>query len=253
MIYTKFMNPLPVLIFTGSLMSCGGATTAEDNSSASTSNLDSNVSSCLADYAESNELEKLITKEQVASIVGKGVEELEYDDSRSSSSKYSTVGYSWKSDEERMLTMEITSGGRTIKTELPVDDQIDFGNIEILEEDNAKALEYFERIYGNKSEKEKQLAKESIDRTAKSSDDVSKEQAESLKKMVDKESSRKVEGVGTSAYYGVIDANGLVFVDLKVLDGNTMFKITTDVSSDQEKDLEMAKKVAQQIITNCNK
>jgi hypothetical protein len=249
--HTIFINRLFIFVLAGSLIACGGTSTQEDSASLGEA-ADSETATCLAEYAKNNELEKMISKEQIAEIVGKTAAELEYDEGKSSSSRYSTVGYSWKSDEQRILTMETKVGDRIIKTEAPLDDQIDFGNIDILDEDNAKALEYFERTYGNKSKAAKERAKESLDRTAESRDDVTKEQAESLKKMVDKESSVKVEGVGSSAYYGIIDANGMVYIDLKVLDGNTMFKITTDVSSDSDKDLEIAKKVAQQIIANCN-
>lgn len=44
----------------------------------------------------------------------------------------------------------------------------------------------------------------------------------------------------------------MVYYNLKVLGGNTMFQVTCDVSDDSEQDIRVALEIAKQIIANCN-
>ena len=199
-----------------------------------------------------NEIEKMISAEQVASIVDKAVSELEYSESKSRTSDYSTFGYEWKPEKERIMEMTMSVGERTVTTKIPLPNQVDIGNIEIIEPKNGSAEDYFKRIYGPKTKEQKERAKEAVDRAAKSNDEVDEKSAETIKNMVDKEvPNQEIAGIGDVAYWAENNTKGMIYVVTRVLHGNTMFKITTDVSEDTQEDLRVSKEITKQIIANC--
>lgn len=226
------------------LMACGSSTTSNTEESNSTTE-----ESCLADLIAENQIEKMITLESIAEITGEPTESIEVKDNKSQYSKYSTIAYQWEPDEPRKMVIEVKSGERVIKMENEIANTINIGNLDII--DNEDPLAYFNRIYGPKTEAEKEQTKKDIDRASENSDKVDKQSAESLKKMVGKQNSKQVDNVGDQAFWSAKSINEVESVQLKVLHGNVTFEVTTDVSKDAEEDLAMAKQVAQQVISQC--
>src|SRR6056297_152579 len=234
------------------LLGCGGKTSKNEADDTS-SNQKTIGNSCLSDLVEKNEIEKMINKEQVASIVGINADNVVFEENKSSRAKYSTVIFKWEPAQERTMTMEVKVGDRTISQTAPLKNSINVGKIDSIgDKKDQSALEYFNYVYGPKTKEEKKEAKARVDRAQETSDKVDKKSAETIKSMVDKQTSSKVDGIGSSAFGSVQNANGMIYYNLKVLHGDTMFEITTDVSDDSEEDIRIAKEIAQQIIDNCN-
>lgn len=249
-----------LMIALNGLFACGGSTS--DNESAQID--EEEESSCLAELVEGNEIEKMVTAAQIAEIVGKTEADLTFKDEKSKYPAYSSIVYNWDPEKERMMTlkMEIPAGDgtkRTIEQSNPLPNKVIFGNIDVLEGKKNGPREYFRYTYGPKTAEEKEAIKNSIDKSKESSDKVDEKSAETIKSMVDKQSSREVEGVGDLAYwdptsYGnFYNESGEVETEAKirVLHGNTMFTVSANISNDIQEDLELAKKVAKQIVANC--
>ena len=226
------------------LIACGGNTASNQESGN-----ESIKSSCLADLIANNEIEKMISIESLAQIIGKPASNIEMQDNKSSSSKYSTMVYQWEAEEPRMMRMEVKAGDRVMVMENEVPNTVNVGNLELLEDEDP--MTYFKRLYAPKSAAEKTQAKKDIDKASQNSDKVNQEQAETLKKMVDKQKSKAVDGVGDQAYFSTAEVSGVESLILRVLHGNVMFEVTADVSANLEEDLAMARKIAQEIIVQC--
>nr|WP_297785936.1 hypothetical protein [uncultured Allomuricauda sp.] len=246
------MKQIVFVLITITLLGCGNKT-PKNKADDTSSNQKSINSSCLSDLIEKNEIEKMINKEQVASIVGISVDNIEFEENKSSRAANSTVLFKWEPMQERTMTMEVKVGDRTISQTVPLKNSINIGRIDLIgNKKNQSALEYFDYTYGPKTKQEKEQTKSKIDQAQETSDQVNKKSAEALKSMVDKQTSNKVSGIGSSAFGSVQKASGMIYYNLKVLHGDTMFEITTDVSDDSDEDIRIAKEIAQQIINNCN-
>ena len=208
--------------------------------------------SCLSDLVESNEIEKMISIDQIAELAAIAANEVRIDDNKASTAQYSTVKYSWEPEEERTFTLEVKVGGQTVSQSGPLKNSVDVGMIEIIEPIGDRTpLEIFDLTYGPKTQAQKEKDKAAVDRAKESSDQVDESSSELIKDMVDKFNYTKVKDTGTRAYGSVQKAGGMVFYNLYVLHENTMFEVTTDVSDDSEEDARMAKLVAQRIVANC--
>ena len=248
------MKNLFVFFIILSMLACGSNDSSDQAQAteAETSPSNSTGSSCLTKLVESNEIEKMINPNQLADIAGITLEEIETEPNKSSSSKYSTVKYSWEPEEERTFTLEMKVGDRTISQSGPLKNSVDVGMIEIVESVGDRTpLEIFDLTYGPKTQAQKEKEKAAVDRAQESSDKVDKSSADVIKAMVDKFKTTKVDDTGTRAYGSVQEAGGMVYYNLYVLHKNTMFEVTTDVSEDSAEDARMAKLVAQQIVANC--
>jgi hypothetical protein len=251
---------LKLSLFLTILFSCGGKSDSNDESSSS----DNVTESCLAELVEGNEIEKMITKKQLAEIAGVSVQEFEINDNKSSSAKYSLFGFKWapKVSRKMILKTEIPSGPNgkksAIENEMDAKNNVSFGQIDVLDAKKRAPKEYFRYTYGPKTKEEKEAIKSSVDRSKESSDKVDEKSAETIKRMVDKQSSREVK-VGDLAYWSSTSYGNfytesgekVTEAKIQVLHGNTMFSVSANVSDNIEEDLAMAKKVAQQIIDNC--
>ena len=226
------------------LIACGGNTTSKNEKSNPV-----NEESCLAGLIADNQIEKMIAVESVAEIIGKPKESIDVEDSKSKYSKYSTIAYQWEADEPRKMIVEVKSGEEVMKIENEVPNNISVGNLDLMGQEDP--LAYFNRTYGPKTAAEKEQTKQDIDKASESSDKVDKKSAETLKKMVGKQNSKQIEDVGDQAFWSAQSINNIGYVSLKVLHGNVMFEITADVSAEYEEDLAIAKKIAQEIIVQC--
>jgi len=236
-----FLLPLALLACTSSSSDKNNIASADKNASGE---------SCLADIAADNSLENMISMTDVAALINTESNLIEYEESKSSSSKYSTVQFRWEAEEERLMRIVVKAGDREIVTENPVKNQVNVGNVEVLKADDP--AKYFRRTYGPQTDEEKTKAKESLDRASKSSDKVDKQSAETIKKMVDERSVNVVENIGDQAYWNTNAVSGVEYLNIRVLHKNVMFKVTVDVSADTEEDLALAKKVAKAVVDNCN-
>lgn len=208
--------------------------------------------SCLSDLIEGNEIEKMISLDQIADIAGLGVDEVEMEDNKASTAQYSTIKYSWEPEEERTFTFEVEVGGRKISQKGPLKNSVDVGMIEIVEGVGDRTpLEIFDLTYGPKTQAQKEKDKAAVDRAQESSDEVDEGSAEVIKAMVDKFNYSKVDDTGTRAYGSAQKTAGMEYYNLYVLHENVLFEVTTDVSDDVSEDARMAKLVAQQIVANC--
>ncbi len=228
------------------VVACGGASTDEKNA---TPDAKSGGESCLTKVAKDNSIESLISMTDVASLVNTNADLIEYEENKSSSSKYSTVLFRWEAEEERLMRIVVKAGDREIVSENPVKNQVNVGNVELIKADDP--AKYFRRTYGPQTDEEKARAKESVDKASESSSEVDKQSAEAIKKMVDQRRVNVVENIGDQAYWNTNAVSGVEYLSLRVLHKNVMFKVTTDVSSESEEDLELAKKVAQTIVDKC--
>lgn len=228
------------------VVACGGASTDENNVAANTIR---GGESCLTKVAKDNSVESLISMADVASLINTNADLIEYKENKSSSSKYSTVQFRWETEEERLMRIVVKAGDREIVSENPVKNQVHVGNVEVIKADDPS--NYFRMTYGPQTNEEKERAKERIDRVSESADNVDKRSAETIKKMVDERKVNVAENIGDQAYWDIITTSGVEYLNLRVLHQNVMFKVTTDISSNSSEDLELAKKVAQVIISKC--
>lgn len=240
-----------ILLFTLiTLISCSSDSKKEESETISITN---QPASCLNELVENNEIEKMIQLEQVSDIVQVAVVEIEVEENKSKSSKYSTVRYLWEPAQKRTVDMEIKAGDRTINQTVPVKSGFNVGNIEILKvKEDRTPLEYFDMLYGPKTTEEKEQMKKGVDKARSESDKVDEKSSEMIKSMVDKQNSSPVDGVGNRAFGSTKNVNGMGFYTLRVLHGGTKFEVSTDVSDDPEEDERIAKEVAIQIIQNCD-
>ena len=245
------MQKLITILVMFALLSCGSKNEENTSSAGAIKN------SCIADLVESNEIEKMLTKEQLAVTVDIESGEIEMKDNKSGSAKYSTVAYNWEPAEERYFIMETKipagAGGETevIETKTKAVNKVSFGQVEVFGEKIEDPQEYFRYTYGPKTAEEKEKIKEQVDKSQKTSDKVDKKSAETIKKMLDKENSTELE-VGDMAFWSKVSYANVTEAKIRVLHGNTMFTVSADVSENIEEDLEVAKRVAAQIIANCD-
>ncbi|MEP2773687.1 MAG: hypothetical protein ABJH05_16155 [Fulvivirga sp.] len=228
------------------LLACSSKSNEDKTSVA---NHDNQETSCLADIAVDNSLENMISMTDVAALINTSSDLITYEESKSSSSKYSTIQFKWQPEEERLMRIVVKAGDREIVSENPVKNQVNVGNLEVLKADDPG--KYFKRTYGPQSDEEKAKAKERVDRASETSDEVDKQSAETIKKMVDARNVNVVENIGDQAYWDTNAVSGVEYLNLRVLHKNVMFKVTTDVSAKTEEDLELAKEVAKVVIANC--
>jgi hypothetical protein len=256
----RYFKPLKVLnmkslysfLLVFLLFACGSQDASAPDAKTEADSRATGGHSCLADLVEGNEIEKMISAEQIAELAGVLSPEVEVEPNKSSTAQYSTIKYSWEPEEERTFTLEMKVGDRTISQSGPLKNSVDVGMIEIIEAVGDRSpLEIFDLTYGPKTQAQKEKDKAAVDRAQESSDQVDESSAEVIKAMVDKFKTTKVEDTGTRAYGSVQKASGMVYYNLYVLHENTMFEVTTDVSDDTEEDARMAKLVAQRIVANC--
>lgn len=154
--------------------------------------------------------------------------------------------YSWKSDRTR--TMEISGNKMTF----PVDNQIGLqwvgDDLYMIMKKNSP-LESFKAFYRNASQEEIDKAMAVADAQIRKKEGVTKEQADAAtgiaKGMSAETRFENVDGVGDAAAW-VLKENQLV-----VLVGNVTFQIVADVGTDKAANIELAKKLAIEILNKC--
>lgn len=165
---------------------------------------------------------------------------------------YMMCSFNWPSD--RTQTIEMMGVSATS----PVDNSISFGSILVLDDKvlnrygGKTRVEYFEDFYGTSTEEEKDAAKEMVDEKLDENEDLSNSEKDMASSIMDMASNFKftpVSGIGEMASWEVnkITSGGTLII----LYGDVIFKVTVNISDENEPNLTMAKKVAQKILDKC--
>jgi len=132
--------------------------------------------------------------------------------------------YKWSSD--RTSTMSITVGDTEVQTEMALSNTILIGNLKVITEEDL--LEFNEETYSDYYDRNYAVNNENTQ--------------------------KEVSGIGDKAVAAVISQAGHSNWDktsLSVLHKNVIFIVEADISDDNQADLDMAKKIAQEILARC--
>lgn len=253
------MKKLFVLGFLSCAMwACGNSEAGSDEMS-SEENIseasESTSKSCLSQYID--DPCQLITAQVVAELFGATEAELEIE--AMEGLDHMECSYTWPSDRESKLTME--SGGRKIETTVPADNKFFIREMDIIDEEKLEMTRtdsytaYFQRVYGVKTDAEKKEIRNAIDRAVEGSDQVDKDAGKTLKGISDKQNKKVVDNLGDQAVASVMSLknySNYSFTELYVLHDNVVIHIESDISQDNNEDLDAAKKVAQHILNQCD-
>lgn len=175
---------------------------------------------------------ELISVATFAEISGADVEAIEVDEPEEipieEVTQYSRIfcEYRWPSDRVSTLTIEV--GGNEIENEIPLDNVVSIGDIEVIKEDDLLTLggntesysDYFHRV-----------------------------------RIGDENPEAELEGIGDMASVQIIEAmnhSNYNMTNVWVLHGDVNFNIIVDVSDDDAEDLELAKKLARAVLAKCD-
>lgn len=154
--------------------------------------------------------------------------------------------YRWKSDRTRTMKM----GNSTM--EIPLQNEIGvmwLGSDLFMIGNKATPLENFKAFYRNPTQEEMDKAFKIAEERIKSDPKYSKEQAETATGMAKGMSARNkfedVPGIGDAASFNKEENY------LTVLVGATTFQVIASVSKDKDVNLDLAKKLAKEILTKC--
>ena len=188
-------------------------------------------SSCLSDYITTPC--ELVDKTEIASYAGANADDIEVEIPDEipidEVTQYSRIfcEYSWPSERISILTTQY--GDSEIETEIPLDNAVSIGDIEVIEEDDLLTLsghtetyaEYFHRVrIGD-----------------------------------DNPNSERLDGVGDMASLSIIEAmnhSNYRIADVWVLHKNVNFNILVDVSDSDGEDVALAKKLAIAVLEACS-
>jgi hypothetical protein len=188
-----------------------------------------NKTSCLSAYITTPC--DLLSKAEVADLAGVTAADIEMEVPEEipldEVTQYSRIfcGYRWPSDRVSILTIEV--GGSELENEIPLDNVVNIGDIEVIEEDDLLTLngntetyaEYFHRV-----------------------------------RIGDDHADAAMDGIGDKASVQIIEAmnhSNYNMTNFWVLHGNVNFNIVVDVSDSDAEDLALAKKLALALIDQC--
>lgn len=154
--------------------------------------------------------------------------------------------YSWKSDRIRTMKM----GNSTIDIPLQYEVGVMWvGSDLFMMDDDATPLKNFKAFYRNPTQEELDKALNVAEQRMKNDPQYSKEQVETATGMVKgitaKNNFEDVPGIGDAAAFDKSDNH------LMVLVGTTTFEIIADVSKDKDTNLDLAKKLAKEVLAKC--
>jgi len=156
-------------------------------------------------------------------------------------------GYEWPSD--RVRTMNF--GGNTMKIPMSNEIAVQWIGSDLFMMDKKKsALENFKRFYRNASKEEKEKAFTIAEKVVQNKEGISKETAKAATGIAKGMASddiifEYVAGIGNAAAWRIKDNY------LTVLVGDITFQVIADVDKDNKVNLELAKKIAADILAKC--
>lgn len=222
------------------LVSCNSGSKESSSSleSTKTSSKSSKQNSydCLKDYEDS--YDKLITKEEMASVYSIPFSEAKEDLSGGSYGEYS---FQWESDRPGI---PMTISGITV--DAPDRNTIGIHNLSFSSEKSSleSVRSTFDMGYKELSDAELKQIEENLKNASKEVQESGAKLMETRKKMV----WEAVDDLGSSAWYKWGDQYG---GELVILAGRTKFQIRLKISQDSRENLEVAKKLARLVLDKC--
>lgn len=173
----------------------------------------------------------LLSKVEVADLAGVAAAEIDMEVPEEipldEVTQYSRIfcAYRWPSDRVSILTIELS--GSELENEIPLDNVVNIGDIEVIEDEDLLTLnghaetyaEYFHRV-----------------------------------RIGDDHTDAAIDGIGEKASVQIIEAmnhSNYNMTNLWVLHGNVNFNIVVDVSDSDAEDLALAKKLALAVLDHC--
>ncbi|MGD2035622.1 MAG: hypothetical protein PVF73_11230 [Bacteroidales bacterium] len=186
--------------------------------------------SCLSDYITTPC--ELVDKTEIAGYAGANADDIEVEIPDEipldEVTQYSRIFCEYRWPSKRISIMTTQLGERELETEIPLDNVVNIGDIELIEEDDLLTLsghtetyaEYFHRVrIGD-----------------------------------DNPNSERLDGVGDMASLNIIEAmnhSNYRMANVWVLHKNVNFNIVVDVSDSDEEDVALAKKIAVAVLEVC--
>lgn len=186
--------------------------------------------SCLSDYITTPC--ELVDKTDIAGYAGANADDIEVEIPDEipldEVTQYSRIFCEYRWPSERISTLTTQLGETELETDIPLDNVVSIGDIELIEEDDLLTLsghtetfaEYFHRVrIGD-----------------------------------DNPNSERLDGVGDMAALSIIEAmnhSNYRIANVWVLHKNVNFNIVVDVSDSDEEDVALAKKIAVAVLEAC--
>ncbi len=239
----KNIIALAVLVILG----CGGESKTQTASSASESSFAINPTSksCLVEITDPVQW---YSKTELAGLVGEDEASINF----KSNPDYDNCNFNWKND--RKYVMKVSS----IEMEVPTNNVVGITiydldeKIEKAEKLHKKSFtyeQYFDTYHTTTKAGEEQV-KEALEEKGK--EDAKAKAAKGLLDMAPTEGHAEVGGLSDKANTYIQTAPGLRETRLAVLHGNAVVMINVDVSDEDEKDMEIARKVAEGVLGLCD-
>lgn len=240
------------LLCTGVLLSCNNNSSGEETDGTATATKTSsakkstgNSGKCYEDYLGQN-MENLLTKEDITKYVSMNLDEAKVNDWRDQKDpEYQHYYYIVKAGPEREKTFKTPTG-----TVLPINYEVGINGIKIYSEKVKNPLQSFRNSHHTLSETEKENAKAAMNKALGKSKDLTEAQKSAAGKgtgsAIDQLRFTEIEGLGDAATWSHN------YHYLSMLVGNTVIDILVDVSDDENENIEVAKKLATEVLKKCN-
>jgi hypothetical protein len=247
--HKHFLIPIFALI-----LICCGAGGNQESEDESAGGVISTSSSCLAEMTDPA---TWLPHTKVADLV-----QLPQDEIRQKVYQQLSCSYNWKND--RKYTMKIGASEMEVDAKNVIAIMIKNLDTEIekwlahkyVKQTEMSYEEYFVQFHGTPiTEDDKKKVNKALDKKAETDENFDEKSAETAKGLLELSKSEKfteVNGIGDKANYYVQTAPNLRELRLAVLTGNVVMLISVDISDEDDTDLEMAKKVAEAVMANCD-
>lgn len=156
--------------------------------------------------------------------------------------EYGSVLYTWASDRPD-LDVKVS----TMSIKVPDVNTVGVKMLSFYDDGSAETVKSFSIAYRELSEEELKTMNDNLE--SRYSDSAELENAKSLLKARTNRNFELVEGLGTRAYWKWGEQYG---GELITLVGRSSFTIVTKISDDPNQNLELARKLAQEVINKCN-
>ena len=235
------------------LYSCNSAESesiSEENvvSSSSLSNSVNKKADCLVTF--NHDYSRLLTIDDVlkhVSIEDPQKMEVKYDEkSVQKNPEYGEIFYNWPSDRP---DVQISP---SFPLKQPDMNTISLTNLDFKEGSPAEIQERFHTSYKVMSQEEIDAGMERLEKYYKDKPAKQLESAKKLLKARGESKNKPVEGIGDYAYWFPVKVMNLYLGSkIVVLTGNAQFEVTAKLSENDEENLELAKKIALEVLAKC--
>ncbi|MFN4144349.1 MAG: hypothetical protein ACK4GN_00880 [Runella sp.] len=228
------------------------STTSTENSANNSTSIQANASSghtdCLLSHANKGTLNQLLPLEVIKKYVAVPDQAQKKYDFRAEADRHDRDTYEYTWDSDRTQTLKIM--GREITA--PVSNRVGLswvGSDLFMISGKPTPLENFKAFYRNMTAAEKEAAFEKVGERMKEKGYSDKETnlAKDMAKDLSSEKImfKEVTGIGDAASWRVMEKQ------LTVLVGKITFQVGVDVSNNEEENIELAKKIATEVLAKC--